>query len=408
LLLEIANQAKRYAWGSLEDIPRFQGRLPGEYPEAELWLGAHPVSPSRIVGSENVNEPLSLDGFIARRPEFALGADRSSDDLPFLVKLLSARKPLSIQVHPDATQAREGFAAESLLGIPVDSSHRTYRDPRAKPEMVLPLSGRVDALLGFRHPVWTVRLLDYLLEESGNSPTTRKALNFLRSRLAGLKMSALRSVVVDLTDPELPMYVYDGLVSALSNVVPGGSWAKQVRSLAWVAQLFPGDAGLLVALLMNHVTLHAGQAAFVGPGLAHAYLHGFALEVMGASDNVVRCGLTEKMVGREEFLRVTDFQASASIVRQATECARGVSSFCHPEFQFTISILTSRGGCASSVELNGPAIAVGLEGSPLLRGRLSERPLTRGRALFVTPDESAIHSSGCGTLALVAASSIGD
>jgi mannose-6-phosphate isomerase len=135
------NPIQNYAWGSRHAIADLLGRpSPSAAPEAELWIGAHPKAPSRIVSPPGLG---TLDRAIQNDPVDILGrevCDQFGNELPFLLKVLAAAEPLSIQAHPDHEQARRGWARENAEGVPVDASHRNYRDPSHKPELVCALS----------------------------------------------------------------------------------------------------------------------------------------------------------------------------------------------------------------------------------------------------------------------------
>ncbi|HEV7582661.1 MAG TPA: type I phosphomannose isomerase catalytic subunit, partial [Mycobacterium sp.] len=150
---------RTYAWGSRTDIAEFTGRpVPAAHPEAELWFGAHPGDPAFL---ETEKGELSLLEAVAADPEGQLGStsrDRFGDVLPFLVKVLAADEPLSLQAHPSAEQAIEGYLREERLGIPVTSPVRNYRDTSHKPELLVALHS-FEALAGFRQASRTIELL---------------------------------------------------------------------------------------------------------------------------------------------------------------------------------------------------------------------------------------------------------
>ena len=156
---ELEGALRSYAWGSRTAIAELRGlSTPSNHPEAELWLGAHPGDPARVItesGSESLLEVLH------REPERELGRENLEafgERLPFLLKLLAAEEPLSLQAHPSAVQADEGFRRENALGVPMESPIRNYKDGSHKPELVVALS-RFEALAGFREPTRTVKLL---------------------------------------------------------------------------------------------------------------------------------------------------------------------------------------------------------------------------------------------------------
>ncbi|MEO6116337.1 MAG: type I phosphomannose isomerase catalytic subunit, partial [Pseudolysinimonas sp.] len=141
MFVEITNSPRDYAWGSITAIPELLGTTPSGRPEAELWLGAHPGSPARLVGR---------DGTLA---------DVVTGRLPFLLKVLAAASNLSLQAHPTTAQAEAGFAAENAAGIPLDAPERNYKDAFHKPELIYALSDPFRALCGFRAVADTRTLL---------------------------------------------------------------------------------------------------------------------------------------------------------------------------------------------------------------------------------------------------------
>ena len=142
---------RTYAWGSRTAIADFTGRpSPTAHPEAELWFGAHPGDPA--LAGDGLRRGVAAAGGSRADPEGQLGAavrNRFGDALPFLMKVLAADEPLSLQAHPSAQQAEEGFAREDRLGIPVSSPIRNYRDRSHKPELLVALH-TFEALAGFR------------------------------------------------------------------------------------------------------------------------------------------------------------------------------------------------------------------------------------------------------------------
>ncbi|BDZ45970.1 type I phosphomannose isomerase catalytic subunit [Naasia aerilata] len=162
MFVGITNTPQSYAWGSTSAIAEILGRAPSGGPEAELWLGDHPLSPSVVTEPALVGGHRTLDRFIAADPARALGANRRSDTLPFLLKVLAANEPLSIQAHPSIEQAQEGFARENASGVALDAPHRLYKDERAKPELTHALSETFEVLAGFREVAETRLMLNEL------------------------------------------------------------------------------------------------------------------------------------------------------------------------------------------------------------------------------------------------------
>ena len=289
MFVEITNEPRDYAWGSPTLIPELFGVAPTGEPQAEVWYGTHPGSPSRVVGREGDLRDVA-------------------GELPFLLKILAAGTPLSLQVHPTAAQAREGFARENAAGIPFDAPHRTYKDPYAKPEMIYALSEEFRALSAFRPVAETRAVLDAVDA----------------SLLRDLRTDAdLRAVVKRLLTADVRAEV-DALVAA-GAAAEGDSW-DTVRLLA---AHYPGDPGIAVSLLLHTVVLARGEALYLPAGNIHAYLSGLGVELMGPSDNVLRCGLTPKHVDAGELLAVVDFTPVVD-PRLAAQVDGGVTRFAPP------------------------------------------------------------------------------
>jgi hypothetical protein len=177
-----------YAWGSRYAIAAVQGReIPTGGPEAELWVGAHPGAPSRLV-----SDGRSLADAVAADPAGLLGPAERFGRLPFLMKLLAAEQPLSLQAHPDADQARAGFDAEQAAGVPLDAPHRNYADPYHKPEMLVALTD-FDVLCGFREPAVSAHVLDRL-----GVADLEPVVAALRSATGPATAGALRTAVTHL------------------------------------------------------------------------------------------------------------------------------------------------------------------------------------------------------------------
>jgi mannose-6-phosphate isomerase len=284
-VLAIDGVVRDYAWGSRTAIQRLAGLPEDGRPIAELWFGAHPDGPSGVP-----EHGASLDALIAGDPDAMLGPNAVSQfgpRLPFLLKLLAADRALSIQVHPNRAQAMAGFAAEDAAGIPRDAPGRNYRDPNHKPELLCALTP-FEALCGFRPVADTLMLLDAL---------ALPELGFLARRLRG--PDPLRAAFIELLDLDDP----GALVAAVARrATPDGP----LRPVWLAVQDFPGDVGVLLTLLLNHVRLEPGEAIYLGAGTVHCYLRGLGVEIMANSDNVLRCGLTPKHVDVAELVRITD------------------------------------------------------------------------------------------------------
>lgn len=299
----LAGVVRPYAWGSRTALAELRGTpSPSAHPEAELWFGAHPASPARICDEEGPRDLLSL---IESDPLGQLGAETTEKfgpRLPYLLKILAAQEPLSLQAHPSLEQAIAGFEREEAAGLAMDDPERNYRDPSHKPELVVAIT-EFDALAGFRDPQDTVALLQELAV-----PVLDPYLGMLAEQPDENGLRALFTTWLTLPESViggLVPEVLDGAVRVLSD---GDSrFTLELRSLLELGNAYPGDPGVLASLLLNRIHLQPGECLYLSAGNLHAYLHGTAVELMANSDNVLRGGLTPKHIDVPELLRVLDF-----------------------------------------------------------------------------------------------------
>jgi mannose-6-phosphate isomerase len=372
----LTNPIKQYPWGSRTAIAALQRRpVPSDQPEAELWMGAHPAGPSVLADPAG---PVPLTEAIARDAEATLGrsiVDTYGARLPYLMKLLAAARPLSLQTHPEAEVARAGYAAEA--DRPLDDPERNYRDPYHKPELLVAIEP-FEALCGFRAPGPSADLLASL-----GVPELAPVVDALGSGSpAGLR----RAVELLMTWP--PDRRAD-LVATVAEAGPGLAGR--------LASLYPGDVGVVVALLLNHVRLRPGEAVFMRPGTPHAYLSGFGVEVMAASDNVLRGGLTDKHVDVPELLRVLRYEVLAEPVVRGCELAPGVTGWPVPADEFAlVRVAVPAGSPPVVVPGEGPRILACLRGPVRLRSGGQVREMAAAESVFVPSGEPAVEISADG------------
>ncbi|MGI5950770.1 MAG: mannose-6-phosphate isomerase, class I [Brooklawnia sp.] len=290
---------KRYDWGSTEVIPQMLGMQPDGLPLAEYWLGAHPAGPASIDG-------VRLDELIANDPAMLGDSARTEfgGRLPFMMKVLSAARPLSLQAHPDRLNAEAGYARENELDIAFDAAQRTFKDPWDKPELMVALSD-FDALAGFRDPLRSADLFMRL----GLPAKTQLIFAPLQHREGP---AALAEVFLDclVLDEDRRDAVTDVVSAAVRHINDGGELGDFARTAVRLDEHFPGDPSVLAALLLNRHHLRPGDALHMRPGTLHAYLSGTCIEVMGSSDNVLRGGLTRKHIDPSALVQVVDFSAN--------------------------------------------------------------------------------------------------
>ncbi|MCT2586245.1 mannose-6-phosphate isomerase, class I [Actinophytocola gossypii] len=378
----LKNRVRPYAWGSRTTIAALLGReVPAPHPEAELWFGAHPGDPSSIVYDDGTEQSL-LD-VLAGDPVGQLGsavAERWGERLPFLLKVLAAEEPLSLQAHPSADQAAEGWAREEKAGIPREAGNRNYPDPTAKPELLCALT-EFHALAGFRDPARTVELLRAI-----ETPALAPYVELLAGEPDGEGLRALFTTWITLPQPAIDALVPDLLDACVTHVKEHGEFELECRTVLELGERYPGDSGVLAALLLNRLVLEPGEAIFLPAGNLHTYLHGTGVEVLANSDNVLRGGLTPKHVDVPELLRVLDFGfADMHVCTGEPAGPRRVYRTEAPEFELS-RIEWADGEPRGEVKLEGgaPRIVVCVDGGVRVEsvdGRALD--LTRGGSMWL-------------------------
>ncbi len=395
-MLRLENQVQPYAWGSTTAIPELLGGPVTGDPVAEIWLGAHESAPSRVSGDP---AGTTLDRFIARDPVASLGDDvvsRFGPCLPYLLKVIAAERPLSLQVHPHIDGAREGFAAEDAAGVPLTSPARNYKDRNHKPELIYALT-RFEAMCGFRAPRRAAELLAGL-----EAPLARVLAGVLRDdpSYRGI-MTAFRQLLEPGLRPS-PHEVDEVVEACRARLAEGSPSPRSDRNAVALALAYPGDPGVVTSLLLNPVTLQPGEAMFVPAGGVHAYLSGVGVEVMASSDNVLRAGLTAKHVDVPELLANVDYVAAPPI-RIAPEVFHGATRvFYAPVDDFELSVTDLEDDADHPLPGRGPRVLLCLGGRMTVRAAGGDAlTLERGEAAFVPASDGSL--SVCGTGRLVQA-----
>ncbi|WP_345801903.1 mannose-6-phosphate isomerase, class I [Microbacterium sp. AZCO] len=389
MLAPLVNEPRDYAWGSTTLIAELEGRAPTGRPEAEVWYGDHPGDPAVVPDGRSLGEWLSSDAAGTGAPQ----------RLPYLLKVLAAASPLSIQAHPSKRQAEQGFAREEDAGLPRDAAERTYRDDNHKPELIVAVSDTFTALAGLRDLETTKRLVASL------GPAAEPLLGHLSGMDASTGLStsapdALRGTIAWLLSGTAQHDV-DAIVAAAADA-DATEFRAELDLVRHLNDVYPGDPGVVVALLMNLVVLQRGEAVFVPAGVLHAYVAGLGVELMAASDNVLRGGLTPKHIDVAELLDVLDPTPGPPPVLRPTE-AGGVERFAGPGIS-DFALLHARVSADASAEiaLDGVAIAIVTSGQLEVVGVSSgeHATLIPGVGVLVTPDEGSLRATGEGDLFL--------
>ncbi|WKD34393.1 mannose-6-phosphate isomerase, class I [Streptomyces xanthophaeus] len=375
----LTNTIRPYAWGSTTAIPTLLGVEPTGEPQAEMWMGAHPGAPSRIdrgAGERALSEVIAAD------PEGELGAAtvaKFGPRLPFLFKILAAGAPLSLQVHPDLLQARAGFEDEERRGVPIDADHRNYKDPNHKPEMICALTA-FDGLCGFRPPLEAADLLAGLDVDS-----LKPYVDLLHAHPEEAALREMLTAVLIADRAEMAHTVHE-VAAAVTRL--GGRYTPY----ATLVHHFPGDPGVIAAMLLNHVRLQPGEAMFLGAGVPHAYIDGLGVELLANSDNVLRAGLTPKHVDVPELLKIARFEpGDPNLLRPEGD---GEEVYETPIDEFRLSrFLLAPGGASRVLPHDTPQILLCTAGSP----RAGELALTPGESVFVPAGEK-VELTGSGTI----------
>jgi mannose-6-phosphate isomerase len=385
---------QNYAWGSRTAISELVGKpTPSAAPEAELWLGAHPSAPSRVL---RAGAWQSLLDVIASRPDVELGpavAARFGARLPFLLKILAAETPLSLQAHPDMAQARAGFEAEENANVPRGAPHRNYKDASHKPELLCALH-RFEAFSGFRRASDTLRLLRAI--DAKELLVHADALD-RSSGPVGLR--SFYAALASLGEEARAKVISSTLEVCAKHRDRGGEHARECDWILRIGALYPGDIGVVLALLLNLVELEPGQAIFLPAGNLHAYLRGVGVEIMANSDNVLRGGLTPKHVDPPELLRVLTFADEPTPVL----AARGAGfeqTYETPAPEFRLSrIELGKGARFFSERREGPEILLCTAGRVAAKAAQGEpRELAQGAAAFVPASDPVYDLTGAGTI----------
>ena len=380
----LAGRLQHYDWGSYTALAELRGVEPSGKPEAELWFGTSRAESARSGPGPGPDGEYLPDG----HPD-----QRAQPDLPYLVKLLAADRPLSLQVHPDTRAAADGYRREEEAGLGPDDPTRSFPDPGPKPELLCAVT-RFEALCGFRPVPEALEIaralgvpahLLTLLDQPGQD-AWRPVVGTTLAGGGG-------------TDRERDI---DRLVEAARKVLEGGEPATAGRSghgtveaetVVWAAEVvcrladrYPRDPALLLVPMLRRLVLQPGEAMFVGPGVLHAYLGGMALEVMTPCDNVVRGGFTSKHVDTRALVDLLDTGKVPDVQRSV----EGVHCYEVPVEDFAVWRIEGRhtlqvrtdphaGAGAPAGRRQGPDVVVAIAGRTVV-----------GDDLVLAPGEAAL------------------
>lgn len=381
-IFKLDNPVKHYDWGSPDWIPQFLN-VPNEkgLPWAELWMGSHPEGPSLLATqfpapqAKDGEASGSLPDLIGRDPIRYLGPEtfQAFGTLPFLFKLLAAGKPLSIQAHPDLVRAKAGWDRENALGIPPGAPNRNYRDANHKPELLCALTP-MNAMAGFREAGEIIRGL----QAFGFSPLGSLNQALTAGGLRGF-LDALFALPAE-TRQELTEYARSRVGAAAAFPEYAEAW----KLIARFAELYPGDPAIIAPLYLNLLQLNPGEAMFIPAGILHAYIHGFGVELMANSDNVLRGGLTPKHIDLQELKGILRFEPFLPEILRPEASPQGLTRYPAPCREFSLHKLESAGK-AIPFPVQGPAIVIVAEGEATLDDG-EKLTLRQGESAFIAAE----------------------
>jgi mannose-6-phosphate isomerase len=396
----LKNSIKEYSWGSRTAIPELLGKkTPCDKPQAELWIGAHPLA-SSTVKTGGKWEPLS--DLIKKYPAEILGrmtAKKYGGQLPFLFKVIAASEPLSIQAHPNLIQAKKGFKRENRLGISLDSFNRNYKDENHKPECVCALSD-FEALCGFR----SVSEIVFLLTKTCPG-TLNKQINELKTNPNPFGLKSFFTAVMTMD--------FDRNKSVISEATGNSRvFADENPAFKWVLALagkYPSNIGVIAPLFLNYIYLKPGQAMFLQAGELHAYLNGVALELMANSDNVIRGGLTAKHVDVEELSNILRFRSLKNkIILPKKNKKEGI--YKTPAEEFVLSVISVyKDNAYTGSKKRNVEIILCIEGKAVITGSEDDKfNISKGKSVIIPASVKKYSISGKATLYKAAVNTKGE
>lgn len=380
MLVKITNRARDYAWGSRTLITDYFALPATGQPMAEIWFGTHPVSPAVLQEDSTRTLTEQLQGH----------------QLGFLLKILAADEALSIQAHPNSQQANQGFMHENSIGLELDAPNRNYRDDKNKPEIIVALS-EFQALCGFR----PISEIEQLLADLSNHTQASSGLREMSADWLSLlgENNGLQKLFSDVSNRRGN---FDGVAAELASMADLDARFALASTLNLI---HPGDPGILIALFMNHVFLEPGESLFLPAGNIHAYLSGLGVEVMAASDNVLRGGLTSKHIDVQELEKVLDFTAAQIPKVKPVELSSGLIHYPCDTDDFLLYRLEPNGQrVMADIPLPGESIILCTAGE-ISVGNSQEESLVlrRGEAAYLSGEAKYFSLAGSGTAFMASA-----
>lgn len=381
MIFKLTGTHQHYDWGGANFIPNWlKLKQTEDKPYAEYWLGAHRSAPSLI---EFEGQWLPLDRVIDKAPKLLGEESRAKfgDELPYLLKILDVKQPLSIQLHPTKVEAELGFERENQLGIALNAPNRTYKDRNHKPEMMIALSD-FWLLHGFRP-----------LTEMKSVLAERPSLQGLAQRIDTVGLPQVYREIMQATQAQLEKW--------LLPIITEKQFEYQQDKLKWDSPDYwvlysmeamgisseKLDAGLLCFYLFNIVNLKKGEGIYQGAGLPHAYLRGQNIELMAASDNVIRGGLTPKFVDIPALLNTIEYREVVPKIIPAYQGEEALYLYPTPEAKdFAMQRLSFNPFDEEAFITTSASILLVMAGSLYIDLGEDSIHLSQGEAVFISAD----------------------
>jgi mannose-6-phosphate isomerase len=374
----LQGKVQHYAWGGYQFIPQLLGIPENGQPHAEYWLGAHPAQPAEI----NVHGVLKkLNEWIGEEKETVLGGRVAGafGSLPYLLKILDVRQMLSIQVHPDKASAAAAFEEENRKGIPLNAPNRNYKDVNHKPELMVALSD-FWLLHGFKPEAQLIESLsanpdfDFL-----TAIFEKEGYKGLYKHVMTMPEADVNAVLQPLVDRLLPLYKNSELMKESEDF-----WAaRAAQTYCKDGRL---DRGIFSIYFFNLVHLKKGEGIYQPAGLPHAYLEGQNVEIMAASDNVLRAGLTDKHIDIDELVKHVRFEPTEAQILPDTSVQENVYNSNAAEFELS-RIQLQEGEVFTLTSATAETLLV-LEGAVILQADGIEITIKKGEAALITAGTS--------------------
>ncbi len=382
-IFKLKGIVQNYAWGNKSYIPNLLGiDNTDNKPFAELWMGAHSKAPSIIAESSK-----TLNIAIEDNPIELLGskvAKNFNNKLPYLFKVLSSEKPLSIQAHPNLQQAQAGFAKENKQAIELTDFYRNYKDDNHKPELICALT-EFHAMCGFRQA-----------DEIINNFKKCQLDEYLDSFKDFVDKKDSESLKILFAEVLSSKGIKKGrMLIALENSAP--TLDDELTSM-WVQKmmkLYENDIGALSPLFLNTFILQPGQAIYLKAGILHAYLQGTGMEIMANSDNVLRGGLTPKNIDVDELLSILDTQMARPEIQSYPD-TNAITEYNIPINEFSLRRVNLHK--TTAVANNGPSIAIVIDGNAKITSDRNVESLVKGDIVFISGDVNNYQLTGNGLI----------